>query len=322
MSNPFFYERHAGVVATVQGGDARYVIVGPGGWIGLATVEYLADLLGEAAPDRLLLLGSSSRTLTTHAGIELPVRALADVGELPQDRPCVLFHYAFLTMDKVGGMTEVDYIARNHAIREQVAAVAKRLPLKALVVPSSGAIYDLIAPRPGRDPAANLYGRLKYEDEFYFEGLAKALGIGYVCPRVFNLSGPYINKPQVYALASFILDALAGKDIEIRATNPVIRAYAPVQLLIELQLLLAQAGGVERFDFAGAQVLEVGELAARVAQLSGCDVLRFAMQSDASDLYVGNAQRLEKFCAAYDFVIPDIGRQIDITARYLAGSKV
>jgi len=317
MSNPFFYERHAGVVDSVQGGDTRYVIVGPGGWIGRATVEYLADLLGEAAPDRLLLLGSSSRTLTTHAGIELPVRALADVGELPQDRPCVLFHYAFLTMDKVGGMAEADYIARNHAIREQVAAVAKRLPLRALVVPSSGAIYDLITPRPGRDPAANLYGRLKYEDEFYFEGLARALGIGYVCPRVFNLSGPYINKPKVYALASFILDALAGKDIEIGATHPVIRAYAPVQLLIELQLLLAQAGGIERFDFAGEQELEVGELAARVAESFGCEVLRPAMSTDSADFYVGNPQRRDKLCAEHGLILPETIRQIEVTATYL-----
>lgn len=317
MNNPFFYERHAGVVASVRDSDTRYVIVGPGGWIGRATVEYLADLLGESAPDRLLLLGSSARSLTTHAGVDLPVRALADVGELPKDRPCVLFHYAFLTMDKIGGMSEADYIVRNYAIREQVAAVARGLPIKGLIAPSSGAIYDLIAPRPGRDPAANLYGRLKYEDEFYFEGLARALGISYVCPRVFNLSGPYINKPKVYALASFILDALAGKDIEIRATHPVIRAYAPVQLLIELQLLLAQAGGVERFDFAGSEALEVGELAARVAEIFGGTVLRPPITTDCPDLYVGNSQWLDMLCTKFDLLLPEMDRQIALTAACL-----
>jgi UDP-glucuronate decarboxylase len=318
MNNPFFYERHAGVVASVRDSDTRYVIVGPGGWIGRATVEYLADLLGDAAPERMLLLGSCARTLSTHAGIELPVRALADAGKLPQDRPCVLFHYAFLTMDKVGSMSEADYIARNNEIRDQVAAVAKRLPLKGQAVPSSGAIYDLIAPRPGRDPAANLYGRLKYEDEFYFEGLAQALGISYVCPRVFNLSGPYINKPNVYAIASFILDAKAGRDIEIHATHPVFRAYAPVQLLIELQILLLQAGKFERFDFVGDQALEVGELANLISRIYGGAVLRRLNQSSCADIYMGNSQAIRVLCASYGLDFPNMARQLDSTIRYLA----
>ena len=47
-------------------------------------------------------------------------------------------------------------------------------------------------------------------------------------PRVFNLAGPFINKIQIYALATMIGDALAGRPIEIRASHRVLRSYLHV----------------------------------------------------------------------------------------------
>ena len=77
--------------------------------------------------------------------------------------------------------------------------------------------------------------------------------------RLFNLSGPYINKHQAYALAQFILDAQAGRPVEVRAPKPVYRSFVSIRELMSLAFaLLGQStSGVTRFD-SGGEVLELG----------------------------------------------------------------
>ncbi|MGC3962320.1 MAG: NAD-dependent epimerase/dehydratase family protein [Rhodocyclaceae bacterium] len=321
-----FFPVHAALVEQIRSSETRYVIVGAGGWIGRACAEYLASVLGDAALKRVSLYGSSARVLNTDAGISLPVRELGRDADYPlPGRPTVVLHCAFLTMDKVGGMSAEDYVTRNLQIRRQAADVMRSCGATGVMVLSSGAIYDFLSPRPGRPADANLYGRLKFEDECYFSGIADALGASFVCPRVFNISGPYINKPATYALASFILDALRGKAIGIRANRPVMRAYMPVQTLIEVTLsLLAEGRSPGVFDYAGGAEIEVGALAQQVIDVTRSTATIERPELDAAlapDRYIGSGEALATAMRDYGMVVRGMRDQILDTVDYLRAQE-
>lgn len=318
--HPYFRNLHPAVVDVVRQSNLRYVIVGPGGWVGRATVEYLAALLGDAATERLLLLGSHARMLVTECGLALPVHSLAAAPDLEPGLPCFLLHYAFLTKDKVATLAPAEYLAQNLLIRQQVGALVARLQVQGLAVASSGAVYDFIAPCRPQEPAAVVYGRLKYEDEFYFAGMAQALGARLVCPRIFNLSGPYINKLNTYALASFIQNALQGHDIEIQAPHPVVRAYAPVQQLIELQILLLHASTTREccFDYAGQEPIALTELAQHIATVQGVGVKQAVSATPAAvDVYLGDPLPLAQLLRSWGLETMSLAEQIQATTTYI-----
>jgi nucleoside-diphosphate-sugar epimerase len=85
-----------------------------------------------------------------------------------------------------------------------------------------------------------------------FESWARETGARAAIARIFNLSGPYINKPDRYALASFIVDALAERPIEIRAPRRVVRGYVAVEDLVALAFSILLDGG------RGALLFETG----------------------------------------------------------------
>ena len=167
-----------------------------------------------------------------------------------------------------------------------------------------------------------LYGQLKREDEAVFGAWAQAApGRTAAVVRVFNLSGPYINKPEHYALAGFILDALAAKDLAVRATRLVMRSYVAIRELmsIVLGILTGPAMGAVHFDTAGARALEMAEVARAVAAAVGpVAVTRAALGGMAADDYVGDASAYETWRAAQEVLPISFDEQIRETAAYLA----
>src|SRR5206468_11290266 len=123
-------------------------------------------------------------------------------------RPTILLHTAFLTKDCAARMSEADYVAQNQAIRLTVLDALDSVGVNRLFLASSGAAAH--ADDPAASPAMRLYGSMKRDDEQIFADWADETSNRVVAARLFALSGPYINKPETYALASFILDALAG----------------------------------------------------------------------------------------------------------------
>jgi UDP-glucuronate decarboxylase len=317
-----FFEKNTQVVNSITSSDCIYIIIGASGWIGRATVEYLSEVLGSNSGERIKLFGSSARKYKTNNGITLEINDLKSNGFTTQ-KPCLVFHYAFLTMDKVKDMTLEDYVANNIAIRNSVLSLLNKIPFIGLTVPSSGAIYDFLHNSKSRTAAANIYGRLKYEDEYFFEGVSATRNTSFFCPRVFNISGPFINKPEVYALSSFILKAIANTNIEILSAHPVIRAYSPIQTLIELQLLCSgKEGSCERFDFASDEKIEIGDLAQIIAKKFNVSIIRNVNYSSEaqSDTYLGEVTRLKQLMGLYKMPTINLDRQISNTADYLTKS--
>jgi nucleoside-diphosphate-sugar epimerase len=176
----------------LRASDLGVVVTGAGGWLGQAAVEMLAGAFGESAGRRLALFSSIDRMHRLRSGDTLPCRRLASIAELPR-RPWLFFHFAYVTRDRLGEFGLAEYVRLNRSIAGEVIAAARRVSAAGLFVPSSGAVY-----RRNRELESNLesnpYGALKLEDERAFAGLAQQLGCRAVLPRVFNLSGPFINK--------------------------------------------------------------------------------------------------------------------------------
>ena len=165
-----------------------------------------------------------------------------------------------------------------------------------------------------------LYGRLKCEDEAMFAGWAEAGSKRAVIARIFNLSGPHINKHGNYALASFILDALAGRPIEIRASRRVVRGYIAIRELMSLVFaqLLDGKKGVTRFE-TGGKAREIGEVAETVSALVGpVPVRRPGLTDEASDHYCGDDVEYCRLLTQYSIESVTFSQQVMETASFLS----
>lgn len=300
--------------------DRRIVITGASGWLGSATIELLHDALGEDIVGRLHCFGSGTRTLTFRDGLTIEQRPLGDIARLDR-RPSIVLHFAFLTKDRVSGMTADDYITANAALGRIVLDALDPIGAEGVFVASSGAAH--FASDPAADPAMRLYGTLKQRDEIDFADWAETRGQTAVIARVFNVAGPYINKHQAYALAAFIIDALAGRPITVRAPHQVVRGFVAIRELMSLVFaLLGGPSGVHRFDTAG-DAMELGEVARAVANVLGpVPVDRATITSDRLDRYVGDGDGYDRLRARFAIDTVSLADQIRETADYLVDTAM
>lgn len=299
----------------------RIAVVGAGGWIGRALLAGLFDALGEGeARRRIVCFGSSERAIDFGEGRTIGQRELTRIAELPAE-PTLVFHLAFLTKDKVAGMAEDDYVEANRVLSQTVYDNLEAIGADRLFVASSGAAAFADAEGAAHD--LRLYGRLKRDDEDLFAGWAEAgPGRRAAIVRIFNVSGPFINKHDTYALASFILDALAGRPIAVRAPMRVVRGYVAIRELLSLvcTALLDERPSepVLRFD-SGGDPLELGELASEVAARLGGRVARASIERDDDNIYAGKRSDYDALLTKHGIVPVSLPHQIAETAAWMAG---
>ncbi|HEY2048279.1 MAG TPA: NAD-dependent epimerase/dehydratase family protein [Caulobacteraceae bacterium] len=298
--------------------DLRIVVVGAGGWLGLATLELLHRLLGADFHRRVRAFGSNSRTLQLRGGIGVEQSAAQDLRRLAP-APSLVLHLAYLTQEKAKGMSVEAYEAANRAISANVLEALDPIGAVGVFVASSGAAYA--ADDPDAATSLRLYGNLKREDERAFAAWAEPGDRRAAIARIFNLSGPYINKTSSYALACFIADVLAKRPVCVAATKPVHRSYVPISQLMSVVfgVLTDDRTGPVVFDTAGERAHEIGEVAAEVAATLGGDmpVLRRPLSSDAADRYVGDGVTYDELRLRYDVGSASFTDQILETAQFM-----
>lgn len=297
----------------------RIVVVGAGGWVGRGLLRGLHSALGvDAFSERVFAFGSSSRMIDLGDAITIAQRPLDElVGLHPQ--PTVLFHLAFLTKDKVAVIDRDEYRETNRALSSTVLEALRAIGADRLFVASSGAAA--FADDPSANEDLRIYGGLKREDEDRFVAWAEAdTGRRAVVTRIYNLTGPFINKHDTYALASFIIDALAGRPISVRAPMRVVRSYVAISELVSLvlsQLLGSGGASVYRYD-SGGQVLELHEVAAEVARVLGGTVVRAPITESVDNNYIGDAETYASLLKAAGIAPVPLGQQILNTAITIA----
>ena len=165
-----------------------------------------------------------------------------------------------------------------------------------------------------------LYGELKRDDEQEFANWAETRSKTAVIARIHNISGPHINKTNSYALACFIIDALEGRPISVRASHDVWRGYVALRELASLAFaaLLEGKPGVAFFD-TGGEPIELGALAEAVArQIGNARIDRPTRASATTDRYVGNRAAYQSLLEHYGIPHVAIEQQIAETIEFLA----
>lgn len=297
-----------------------FVVIGATGWFGQATLDYLFGQLPATYWPQVHAFASGAKRLVVRDGTAVQVQPLSSLPALRLTRPALVFHYAFQTKDRVADSSLDAYIQLNRGIRESLARFVDANRVAGLFAPSSGAAYAGLDLANHSDGA--IYGRCKLEDERAFQAIGAAYGFAVCSPRVFNVSGAYINKHNLYALASIITACLCDEPIVVRATHPVIRSYYSVNDLIALscQLLLAERAPVfYAFDTAGTEAVEVGELAHRCQQLLAphLAIERPPLGTAPADRYVGDPNAIRQWEQAVGITPQPLDEQILATANYL-----
>lgn len=300
--------------------DVRIVVTGAGGWIGLSTLELLNATLGDAFAARVHCFGSSRRALTLRDGTTVEQRPLPEICSLDA-APTIVLHLAFLTKDRAEMMDEATYREANRQLDRTLLDALDGIGAQAVFVASSGAAA--VANDPDASPSMRLYGSLKREQEERFAAWAERHRKRAVVARIFNLSGPHINKHHSYALASFILDALAGRPIAIQARHRVIRSYVAIRELMSLVIALLLDGlpGVTCFD-TGGEPMEMQEIAQAIAQALGpVAIERPPVDAAPVDRYAGDGRAYAALLDENGIKPVPFARQVIETAEFLAAAQ-
>lgn len=298
--------------------DSKIVVTGATGWLGMATLDRLERQLAGRFEDRVFAFASRHKQVRLRSGRTIACAPLTALSELAAG-PYLFLHFAFVTKDRVAGLTQTEFVRLNDEIFEIVSTTARRVAATGFFIPSSGAVYgDGRSLEP--DLVQNPYGAMKLRDEARFTSLAKELRCPLVIARIFNLAGPYINKLRTYALGSILDDILHARPVELRAAHRVVRSYVHVDDMISLVLASLGAGESTLFDACGEVEIEIGDLASLALDVlgrTGGPVLRPAFLGGDEDRYVGDRSAIAALSTKYGIAFRALRQQIQDTADFL-----
>ena len=212
-----------------------FAITGASGWFGKTTLNLLWEILGEVDfYKRVHAFSSKDSVITINNKFSLPTQSLEKIFELRSLD--YLFHYAFLTRDRVEQMDIQSYIDINTGITDLIIKRLKQGDIKGVFATSSGAVYDqgYTLVDCDRELIKNPYGALKRREEILLAESCESLQISCLILRVFSVMGAFMTKPTAYAVGDFIYQALNSQHIKILADRPVWRSYTDIQDLVYL----------------------------------------------------------------------------------------
>ena len=302
-------------------GYERVVVTGASGWVGRNATHLLCAAFGDEVRARAILAGSTARTIATPLGT-LELIAVPALLDLAQGGRTLLLHCGFPTQDQVEVMGEQSYVDAITRLRVTMRHVVEQLGAVDMVYISSGAATSVQHGEPVAHRTA-VYGQAKIDDEVAYAETIASTGGRLCIIRAFALSGPYMTKPETYALGSLILQAQRSGAIEVVADRPVRRSYMAMDDMLRIAIHAVGdlgPGGTLRFETAG-EVVEVGDLARRVLTVVGEDptaITRPAIAADAPpNDYLGDPAVLRALAAAAGIVPASLDDQIAATAKWL-----
>lgn len=263
------------------------------------------------------------RVIPSPAG-PLQAEAVEDLLSLPEVPRSRIVHCGFPTQDRVDVLGDGAYEDAVRHLRRCMVATVEQSRDSELIYLSSGAATS-VENGAGVPHRTRVYGQAKLDDEAAYREAIAATGGRLCIVRAFALSGPYMTKPETYALGNMILQALDRGAIEVKATRPVRRSYMAIDDMLRIAMHAVgelDAGESITFETAG-EVVEVGELASRVLGVLGRDpeaVTRPPLDADApADDYLGDPVLVGELAARAGVVPAALDEQIAVTAAWLQG---
>lgn len=309
--------------AGALGGEVRLAVTGATGWLGSAVVAMALRAGIGPGDDRLRAYASRSGEMKTEAG-PVPLEALDHARPL-EGPNWVVWHFAALGKERTAGLPPEAFVAANTAILDAVFRLMATADSPRMVYSSSGAVHG-----PGGAPPAldqEPYGHVKGLQERAVLDWCSDRKVPLVLPRVFNVGGPHGNKLNLYALSSLAQAALAGTAPTVAARGPVFRSYVHIEELIAVLahlVMRSPAGSTTPFDTAGREVVEIGDLAARVCEAAGlrpADVQRDYDPVRPASWYIGDARVYQVAVQAAGLTPIPLGTIIADTLASLAPSS-
>lgn len=300
----------------------QFAVTGATGWLGRATLEHLERLLG---PDLLVAevgaFASRPTTILLDSGTRVAVRPLEELVTTPHER---LIHLAFVTRERLADMGLEAYLSANLRITAAVTAAIRRQRPRGVFYSSSGAVHATLAtdvPEVTSDP----YGVLKVLDELAVRRIAGDVGAACAVGRIFNMAGPWLTKPEVFALGDLIWQGVGNGRIIVRAQGPVRRSFIDVEDVAALAVLLASEAAESDIvmDLAGDRPIEIGELALRVADALALapDAVERVDPTGPPDDYVGDGEAVKVYAARRGLRLRPLDEQLTRSVAYLSSRR-
>jgi len=291
------------------------IITGASGWLGRATLEYFYSIFQNDIEKFVFPISTSQKNIKLSNNFSIKTYDYSH--NFDKNKTYIILHYSYATKDKLAIISDDEFNKNCQKINDSLGKIIKNYRIKSLIFPSSGAIYN----------QNNLYAQNKINDELYFLELSKKYNFNIMIPRIFNLGGPFINKPESYALNNFILQAKANKKIIINANNDVIRSYIHVNNLIDLFFKWLIDKDKETpliFDVSHPNKIEIKDLAQKIIEVLkiDCEVISPNYNSqNPSDDYVGDSRKISSLCKRYQIDLENLEQIILDTNLFLNNNQ-
>jgi nucleoside-diphosphate-sugar epimerase len=295
--------------------DLNIIITGASGWIGKATLEFFYKIFQDKIGELVFPISASLKEITLSNNFSIKTYDYSH--NFDKNKTYIILHYNYATKDKLAILSDDEFNKNCQKINDSLGKIIKNYRIKSLIFPSSGAIYN----------QNNLYAQNKINDELYFLELSKKYNFNLMIPRIFNLGGPFINKPENYALNNFILQAKANKKIIINANNDVLRSYIHVNNLIDLFFKWIIDKDKETpliFDVSHPNKIEIKDLAKKIIEVLkiDCEVISTNYNSqNPSDDYVGDSRKISSLCKRYQIDLENLEQIILDTNLFLNNNQ-
>jgi nucleoside-diphosphate-sugar epimerase len=322
MNSPFYQTPSAQnfllAMQSVLSPQHRILINGANGWLGSNISETLFKLYNSQFERNVLLTGSSNSTLQIQSGEHLQVKKWSRA--LVSDfAPTHVIQLAFKTRDHVSEMSIDDYLKVNEEIIDRAIWMLSLPSLRGFLHTSSGAALGVNADDKYLDP----YGYLKKFEEHVYSDTCKFQGKECLGLRVWSTTGRYIKTGGVFAIESFISQAISSKSIHVNSPGEVFRSYADANEIMLAGLLGILTNNQGMFNSGGTEV-EIGELARQIAAMSPTNevgVVRSSAPFSIPNIYRSIEPSIEQILKNHDLQYSNLQEQIKNTMEYLIWQK-
>lgn len=203
-------------------------------------------------------------------------------------------HCAFATREQYFSLGPSSFVAENRTIIEDARKdILKGRPSRVIVI-SSGAVAKTPLSK-GIDKSYETYASMKSLELEILREAAHSIGANFLEGRLFSATGIHMKSPQLFAIGSFIRQALSNQKIVISSKNPTYRRYCDAVQFMKVLLTLNQ--GTEDVTIeSGGIIVEIGDLATEVIRALdlNCEVQRSDFQGGPIDDYFSRSWRFEE----------------------------
>jgi nucleoside-diphosphate-sugar epimerase len=161
----------------------------------------------------------------------------------------------------------------------------------------------------------NAYQSAKYREEALVECAQSPTLVSQIV-RIYSLSGPFVTRPEHYAIFDLISQAKSGV-IRVKAQSGVWRNYTAVTDLATV-ILSAALSVRNELLCTGGQPIEMRDLASLIARtVNPSAIVQFPPESGPPNFYCATGSEWERRCSAMSLISQTLDSQIRASALWL-----